>query len=83
MLILHQATGILNIATGKLNSFLSIAEVAIDNLKSKSKIKKILRTGPMPHNGYREFNISNFKSVFPNFEYKNLNDIINQIKGEY
>jgi len=83
MLILHQATGILNIASGKLNSFLSIAEVTIDNLKSKSNIKKISRSGPIPHNGYREFDISNFKKVFPNFEYKNFNDIINQIQGEY
>ncbi len=83
ILILHQATGILNIATGKLNSFLSIAEVAIDSLKSKSNIKKISRSRPIPHNGYREFNISNFKKVFPNFEYKNFNDIIIQIQGEY
>jgi len=36
--------------------------------KSKSKLIKIKRIGPMPHNGYRPFNVTLLKSNFKNIK---------------
>ena len=83
MIILNQAIGVLNVATGKLLSFLNIVETTIDQLESKSKIIRIPRKSEMPHNGYRAFDISNFKKVFPEFEYRNFEQIIKVISNEY
>lgn len=83
MIILNQAIGVLNVATGKLLSFLNIVETTIDQLESKSKIIRIPRKSEMPHNGYRAFDISNFKKVFPEFEYRNFEQIIKEISNEY
>jgi UDP-glucose 4-epimerase len=83
MVILNQAIGILNVATGKLLSFLNIAEITIDKLGSNSKIIRLPRKIQMPHNGYRAFNISNFKKVFPEFEYSNFEQVIKEISYEY
>jgi UDP-glucose 4-epimerase len=81
--IINQTNGVLNIATGKLYSFLDIAETIIKIFKSKIKILKLTRTGPMPHNGYRAFDISNFQKIFPKFKYNNFKDVINKIGDEY
>ena len=83
MVILNQAIGILNVATGKLLSFLNIAEITIHKLGSNSRIIKLPRKTQMPHNGYRAFDISNFKNVFPEFEYSNFEEIIKEISYEY
>ena len=83
MIISNQAIGILNVATGKLLSFLNIAEITIDKLSSNSKIIKLPRKIQMPHNGYRPFDISNFKKVFPKFKYSNFEQIIKEISYEY
>jgi nucleoside-diphosphate-sugar epimerase len=83
MIILNQAIGVLNVATGKLLSFLNIVETTIDQLESKSKIIRIPRKSEMPHNGYRAFDISNFKKMFPEFEYRNFEEIIKEISYEY
>ena len=53
--------GILNLASGKVYSFKYIAELIINFSKSKSELIKIKRVGPMPHNGYRPFDIQLLK----------------------
>ena len=55
--IVRKGVGRLNLATGKVVSFKNLALEAIITAKSKSKIKFLPRKGPMPHNGYRPFNV--------------------------
>ncbi len=65
-------TGVVNLVTGKVYSFLQIAEKIKKIYKIKLCFKK--RIGPMPHNGYRAFNNMLVKKIFPkhNFiEFKN------------
>lgn len=81
--IINQTNGVLNIATGKLYSFLDIVEIIKSNFKSKLKIVNLSRTGPLPHNGYRAFDTSNFQKIFPEFKYNNFKDLINKIGDEY
>ena len=66
--IFKKKLGTLNIATGKVYSFKYIAKKIINVSKSKSKLIKIKRKGPMPHNGYRPFNINLIKNNFKNMK---------------
>ena len=66
--IINKRLGIFNVATGKVYSFKYLANRIINLSKSKSKLIKIKRKGPMPHNGYRPFNINLIKNNFKNIK---------------
>ena len=55
--------GSINIASGKVISFYDIAKACITKNRNL-KIIFLPRTGPMPHNGYRRFDIRRLKSTF-------------------
>ena len=65
--------GILNLASGKIYSFKYLAKQTINFSKSKSKLVKISRIGPMPHNGYRPFNIKLLKTHFKKIKMSSIN----------
>ena len=69
--------GVYNLATGMVNSFNKIAQIAVTLTNSKSKIFNTKRVGLMPHNGYRPFNVTFINKKFQNIE---LNTIENGIK---
>lgn len=68
-----EALGALNLASGKVYSFKKIAQEVINLTNSDSKIKKIKRNGPMPHNGYRPFNTNLLKKYFKEIKLSSLN----------
>jgi nucleoside-diphosphate-sugar epimerase len=68
----RRSTGILNIATGEVHSFRSIAERAVAASSRQVAIKGSPRSGPMPHNGYRPFDIAACRAAFPDFVYTPL-----------
>lgn len=68
----RRSRGILNIATGTVHSFRSIAEKAVDLATRKVSISSRPRQGPMPHNGYRPFDIAATRAAFPDFAYTPL-----------
>ena len=70
--IFNNFVGILNIVTGTKISFYEIAKLAIKRCNSNSKIIKIKRKGPMPHNGYRLFNASTVKKNFKRIKLRNI-----------
>ena len=78
--IIKKATGVLNLASGKVYSFNYLAKAIVRLSKSKSKILKTKRVGKMPHNGYRPFNIKSLKENFPRVKVgslkKNLEEYI-------
>ena len=59
--------GSLNAATGEVTSFENIAKLCIEFSNGKSKIENIQRQGPMPHDGYRAFDIRKLKLFLENF----------------
>lgn len=67
--LLRESQGALNVASGEVRSFHSIAEDAIRLAASGSRIESLPRSGPMPHNGYRPFDISACRRAFPAFRY--------------
>ena len=72
--ILHQSQGILNIVSGTVVSFRAIAETARSLAQKDIRITGTPRTGKMPHNGYRAFDNSSVKTVFPDFRYTFIPD---------
>lgn len=70
--ILQRSVGALNIASGKVVSFRDIAEKLVSLSAGGVTINLLPRQGPMPHNGYRAFNISTFESNFPGQQFTDL-----------
>ena len=68
----RRSVGTLNIATGDVHSFHYIAERIVALSPRKVAIKSSPRNGPMPHNGYRPFDIAACRSAFPDFRYEQI-----------
>jgi nucleoside-diphosphate-sugar epimerase len=71
---LMKSRGVLNIATGEVHSFRAIAEQVIALSGRKVAIRGTPRVGPMPHSGYRPFDITACRRAFPDFRYTSLRD---------
>src|SRR5262249_7531226 len=65
--LVHRSSGVLNIATGSVHSFRAVAEKAVDLAPRKVSISGRPRQGPMPHNGYRPFDVAAVRAAFPDF----------------
>src|SRR5207245_90334 len=65
--VYRRSTGTLNIATGEVVSFGEIAEKVVALSGKPVEIKGSPRSGPMPHNGYRPFDIAACRRAFPGF----------------
>jgi nucleoside-diphosphate-sugar epimerase len=70
--IYRRSAGALNIATGAISSFREIADIVVRNSFRPVPIVELPRTGPMPHNGYRAFDISACRAAFPEFSFTPL-----------
>jgi nucleoside-diphosphate-sugar epimerase len=70
--IYRRSTGALNIATGTTTSFREIAEMVVGLSGRPGRIEGSPRTQPMPHNGYRPFDIASCRSAFPDFSFTPL-----------
>lgn len=66
--------GVLNLATGAVASFREIAEKTVALARRQAKIIPTPRSGPMPHGGYRPFEIAACRKAFPDFRYKTLDE---------
>lgn len=72
--IVQRSSGILNIATGEIHSFRAIAEKIATMAPEPVAVRGTPRQGPMPHGGYRPFDISACRKSFPDFHYTPLTD---------
>lgn len=71
-MILRRSSGALNIATGHVTSFRQIAEAVVRIAPNKVPIVSTERSGVMPHNGYRPFDIAGCRGAFPDFSYTRI-----------
>lgn len=72
--VVHKSKGVLNVATGIVASFREVAEIVASHFNPPPAIKTTLRKGPMPHGGYRPFDISVCRKAFPEFRYASLKE---------
>jgi UDP-glucose 4-epimerase len=70
--IYRRSAGALNIATGTTASFREIAEMVVALSGRAVRIEESPRTQPMPHLGYRPFDIASCRSAFPDFSFSPL-----------
>ena len=73
-IVLRRSRGSLNAATGEVWSFRAIAEMAVKLTGHPVAISGSPRQGPMPHGGYRPFDIAATRAAFPDFRYTPLPD---------
>ena len=72
----------LNVASGEVHSFRAVAEAVVAAAPRKVSIKGSPRSGPMPHNGYRPFDITDCRAAFPDFSYTPLSQGIAKVQRE-
>lgn len=65
--VMRRSAGELNLATGTLTRFADIARLALDLAGKGGAMRTSPRSGPMPHNGYRAFDITALRDAFPGF----------------
>lgn len=70
----HRTIGVLNAATGRVASFMELANLTNSFSAAPVLIENLPRPGPMPHNGYRAFDPSGVKTTFPDFTFTALED---------
>jgi nucleoside-diphosphate-sugar epimerase len=78
----HRSTGTLNAVTGEVHSFRAVAEAVVAVAPHKVAIKTSPRQRPMPHNGYRPFDIAQCKAAFPDFAFTSLADGVARVQRE-
>src|SRR5215831_9014074 len=72
LVLRHRSSGILNVATGTVSSFKTLAERVVALSPNRVTITGSPRRGPMPHNGYRPFDPAATYAAFPGFEYTTI-----------
>lgn len=72
LVLFHRSRGILNIATGEVASFREVADMVARRFDPSPAIGSRPRNGPMPHNGYRPFDVAACRTAFPGFRYTRL-----------
>jgi len=77
----RKSTGVLNIASGEVHSFKEIAQQVINLSGKNSSLKGTKRSGPMPHNGLRPFDIAACRKAFPDFRYTSLDEGLRKSNG--
>jgi UDP-glucose 4-epimerase len=75
----RRSSGVLNIATGNVISFRDIAEQISRMVVPPVPVRGSPRSGPMPHDGYRPFEIAGCRTAFPDFRYVSLADGLKKV----
>ena len=78
----RRSRGTLNVATGTVSSFRAIAEKVVALSGRSVAIRATPRSGPMPHDGYRPFEISACRNAFPDFRYTPLEEGFSRAQRE-
>lgn len=75
----RKSTGVLNVATGQVHSFREIAEQIAALAGREVQIRGSARQGPMPHNGFRPFDVTACHQTFPDFRYTPIGEGLKRI----
>lgn len=75
-ILYHRSTGVLNVASGEVHSFHEIAKSVVRLSGNAVAIKGGPRHGPMPHNGYRPFDITALRTAFPFFRFTPIEEAL-------
>ena len=82
LLVRSEYSGYVNICSGTAITFLEIAKI-ISHFNKTTTINFIDRTSPMPHNGYRTFDISLLKSLTGEYIFESLETYLKNNYAKY
>jgi UDP-glucose 4-epimerase len=86
-IILRKSEGVINAVSGDAVSFRELAEYTAASFKPIVKVAGTLRSGSMPHNGYRLFDNTLVSNAFPGFTFRpwksGMDKIFEQVKKEH
>lgn len=77
--LVHRSTGLLNVASGHVTSFRDVAEQVVALFGTPVPIVGTPRSGPMPHGGFRPFDVAATSRAFPTFRYTPLSEGLAQV----
>jgi UDP-glucose 4-epimerase len=80
--LIHRSTGVLNVVTGEVHPFREVAEMVVAAAPRKVAIRTSPRHRPMPHNGFRPFDIAQCRAAFPDFAFTTLKDGLAKVQRE-
>lgn len=75
----HRSRGVLNVATGEVTSFRTIAERIARMSTPAASVRGSPRSGPMPHGGYRPFDSAACRAAFPDFRYSSIENGLTKV----
>ena len=78
-IIFRKSTGVINAVSGDVVSFRELADFIVSDLKSVTTVKGSIRSGLMPHNGYRAFDARAISEAFPGFRFKTWKQGISRV----
>jgi nucleoside-diphosphate-sugar epimerase len=78
----QRSIGAINVASGAVHSFRSIAERVAALHDNRIRVTGTKRTGPMPHGGYRPFDIGAIGVAFPDLRMTQLPSGIERLHGD-
>ena len=81
-MVLQRSTGSLNAASGQVWSFREVASMVVGHFPRPVPILSSPRQGPMPHNGYRPFDVAATRAAFPDFRYTPLPEGLAKLHNE-
>ena len=77
-MIAAKTTGAVNAVSGRVTSFLELAEAAQKMAPQPIELIRKPRSGPMPHNGYRAFDNARAKALCPALHFRKVTDYITE-----
>jgi UDP-glucose 4-epimerase len=80
--IYRRSVGVLNVATGVVTTFREIAERVAASSDHAIAIRETPRAGPMPHGGFRAFDIGACHAAFPEFAFTPLAEGLAKVARE-
>lgn len=83
MIIMRKSVGTINAVSGDIVSFRELADLASSFFDSATTVRGTVRSGPMPHNGYRAFNNSAVSEAFPGFKFKSWKEGLTRVNQIY
>ena len=75
----QRSIGTINVASGEVHSFRAIAEQVAALYDNRIRVTGTERTGPMPHGGYRPFDIGAIGAAFPDLRMMQLRQGIERL----
>lgn len=81
-IILSKSKGLINAVSGDVVSFRELAELVASSFEPCVPVRNTVRTGPMPHNGYRSFDSSAIRKSFPDLKFKSYKEGVTRVNKQ-